>query len=53
MDVNTRLLALAERLERMALDLEAYSALIEKYNRIIREGLKRFRTPIIQTLRGG
>jgi hypothetical protein len=35
-----RLLALAERLEKTALDLEAYSALIEKYNRTIKEKLK-------------
>lgn len=40
MDINARLLALAERLERIALDLEAYSALIEKYNRTIKEKLK-------------
>ncbi|MEO3993280.1 MAG: hypothetical protein QN229_03085 [Desulfurococcaceae archaeon TW002] len=45
MDVNGRLLALTEKLERMALDLEAYSALIEKYNRIIKEGLKRVSHP--------
>lgn len=40
MDVNSRLLALAEKLERAALDLEAYSALIEKYNRKIKEKLR-------------
>ncbi|MEM3427973.1 MAG: hypothetical protein QXL91_07605 [Candidatus Bathyarchaeia archaeon] len=40
MDVNSRLLALADKLERTALDLEAYSALIEKYNRKIKEKLK-------------
>jgi len=33
MDVNPRLLALAEKLERTALDLEAYYALIEKSRR--------------------
>jgi len=35
-----RLLALADRLEQTALDLEAYSAFIEKYNRIMKERLK-------------
>jgi len=39
MDVNSRLLALADKLERTALDMEAYSALIEKYNRTIKERL--------------
>ena len=40
MDDKSRLLALAERLEQTALDLEAYSALIEKYNQIIKKRLK-------------
>jgi hypothetical protein len=40
MDNKSKLLALAERLEKTALDLEAYSALIEKYNRTIKEKLK-------------
>lgn len=40
MDANSRLLALAEKVERTALDMEAYSALIEKYNRTIKEKLK-------------
>jgi len=32
MDVKSKLLALAKKLEQTASDLEAYSALIEKYN---------------------
>jgi len=40
MDVKSRLLALARRLERTASDLEAYLALIEKYNQIIKKRLK-------------
>jgi len=35
---NTKLLALAEKLERVALEIEAYSALIEKYNRVLKGG---------------
>jgi hypothetical protein len=40
MDNKSKLLAPAKRLEKTALDLEAYSALIEKYNRTIMEKLK-------------
>jgi hypothetical protein len=40
MDNKSKLLALAKRLEQTALDMEAYSALIKKYNQTIKEKLK-------------
>jgi hypothetical protein len=33
---STKLLSLAEKAERIALDLEAYSLLLAKYNKMIR-----------------
>ncbi len=37
---SEQLLELAEKLERIALDIEAYSALIEKHVKTIKEKLK-------------
>ncbi len=37
---SEQLLSLAEKVERLALDIEAYSALIEKYNQKLRRSLK-------------
>jgi hypothetical protein len=36
--LSNRLLTLAEKIEKIAVDLEAYSLLLEKYNKMLKGG---------------